>query len=233
MLRILFNENPRSNEGKLGETFRQMEQFVKIVGSRAAAGQDGDHRLRTQEIWAKGLMASLNELEQSCYAAKRYAERITKNSLSQMSDEELYNYYRHVYFDKNAFIRVFAVLDKLGTLMNDLFGLQTEKIKTHFSYFTVLRGMRENRHHPALAMALGEVKDRHQRAMSRLRKRRNIEIHYMNSELTDDLQQSHQSYGREAALENIRAQMADLDEAFEFVTETLLLVFRYACQRMS
>ncbi|PZD94360.1 hypothetical protein DNH61_18305 [Paenibacillus sambharensis] len=233
MLRFLFNENPRGREGKLGETLRQMEQFATAVGSRAAAGKDGDHRLRTQEIWSKGLMASLNELEQSRYAAKRYAERITKNSLSEMSDEELFNYYRHVYFDKNAFIRVFAVLDKLGTLMNDVFGLKTEKMKTHFSYFTVLRGMRENRHHPALAMALGEVKDRHRDAMSRLRKRRNTEIHYMNSELTDDLLQSHKAYGKAAALENIRTQMADLDEAFEFVTETLLLVFRYACQRMS
>ena len=36
------------------------------------------------------------------------------------------NYRRYVYFDKNAFIRLFALLDKLGTLLNDTLELNTE-----------------------------------------------------------------------------------------------------------
>ncbi|HUC93960.1 MAG TPA: Cthe_2314 family HEPN domain-containing protein [Paenibacillus sp.] len=228
MLRMLFGEPARKAEGALAEAFEWMERFVRLMNERISAGKDGDHKLRTYELWTIGLMAALDELEQSRYAARRFASRVRGKSLAQMPEEERLDYYRHVYFDKNAFIRVFAILDKLGTFMNDLFGLETEKMKSRFSYFTVLRGMRQRNLHPALTTVLGKLKDSNREPMANLRKRRNIEVHYMNTELMDDLVQSHQSYGTEFKLENLESHMRDLDQAFAMVAETLRSTFEYA-----
>ena len=122
---------------------------------------------------------------------------------------------------------MFSLLDKLGTLMNDKLELRTERIKTHFSYFTVLRNMRQNRLYPELTPVLNGIKERHQEAMGRLRKRRNVEVHQMNAELQDDLRQSLANGGDSTRLENLSANMADLDEGWEMARETLLRVFRY------
>ncbi|EXX87741.1 hypothetical protein BG53_14180 [Paenibacillus darwinianus] len=230
MLRTLFGDPPRKAEGELAEAFEWMERFVRLMNDRISAGKDGERKLRTYELWTIGLMASLDELEQSRYAARRFAARVRKPSLARMTEEEQLDYYRHVYFDKNAFIRVFAILDKLGTFMNDLFGLETEKIKSHFSYFTVLRGMRQRNLHPALTAVLGKLKDGSREPMANLRKRRNTEIHYMNTELMDDLVQSHQSYRADFELEDLEAQMSDLDQSFAMVTQTLCAAFEYAAR---
>jgi len=227
MLRMLFGEAPRVAEGKLSEVYKELGRFVSLMTDRISAGQDASRKLRTYEIWTLGLLASLDELEQSRYAAHGYAARIAKSSVELMTGEEKLDYYRYVYFDKNAFIRVFAILDKLGTFLNDTLALETGKIKTHFSYFTVLRGMRQRRLHPALSMALDELKERHKVPLSHLRKRRNVEIHYMNVELIDDLEQSNSAYGKQAQLENVAGQLADLDAAFDMVTESLRLAFEY------
>ncbi|MGO4376612.1 Cthe_2314 family HEPN domain-containing protein, partial [Paenibacillus sp. MCAF20] len=98
--------------------------------------------------------------------------------MQQMSPEERMNYSRYVYYDKNGFIRVFSLLDKLGTLLNELLDMRTEKVKAHFSYFTVLRNMRERKAHPELTWKLNDVKEKYKEATNRLRKRRNTEIHY-------------------------------------------------------
>lgn len=228
MLRMMFGEPPREPEGRLGETLQIIRRFVSLLQERSATGLGQEMRYRKYEIYTLGLLASLDELEESQYASHKFAAQLTTRRLSAMSEDDLLSYYRHVYFDKNAFIRVFSLLDKLGTLMNDMLQLRTERIKPHFSYFTVLRNMRERNLHPALSKTLNELKERYREPMSRLRKRRNTEIHYMNSELQDDLRRLQGIAGQDAELENIQEQLNDLDQGCEMVVESLYHTFRYA-----
>jgi len=211
-----------------------MDQFVLLIRKRMAAGNAAaDHnKLCSYEVWTLGLSASLNELEQSCYAARRYRESITSELVSQMTAEEKLAYSRHVYFDKNSFIRVFALLDKLGILLNDLLGMRTERIKPHFSYFTVLRNMRESKAHPSLTFKLNALKEKTKEPINRLRKRRNTEIHYMNTEMQDDLAQCRITDGGLIKLENVQVQLNDLAQGLDMVTESLRLTFQYACSLM-
>lgn len=232
MLRFLFDEPQRDAKGTLAETFRLMEQFVSMLPEKNIAGVTNDPKYSKYEIWTLGLKSSLDELEQSHYAAIRYENLITSSSIQQMSEQELTNYNRYIYFDKNAFIRVFSLLDKLGTLLNELLDIKVEKIKAHFSYFTVLRVMREREIHPDLTWKLNEVKEKYRESMKRLRNRRNTEIHYMNSEMQDDLIQSQRMYGEEGKLENIAKQSADLTQGLYLAMESLLLTFKYACGLM-
>ncbi|WP_139990556.1 Cthe_2314 family HEPN domain-containing protein [Paenibacillus paridis] len=232
MLRFLFNEPQREAEGILAETFKLMDQFVAILSSKMKDGGDRVQQLRKYEIWTLGLRSSLDELEQSHFVALRFQHKIKSSSLKQMTEEERIQYNRYIYFDKNAFIRVFSLLDKLGTLLNELLDMRTERIKSHFSYFTVLRNMREKKAHPELTWKLNDVKEKYKESMTRLRKRRNTEIHYMNSEMQDDLIQSNRMYGEEIKLENVAEQSADLTQGLYLAMESLLLTFQYACKIM-
>lgn len=229
MLQFMFGEEERVPDGTFAETCSYMDQFISIVSKRIRGGQDPDNKLRKYEVWAKGLRSSLIELEQSHYAAIRFKERIKSGTVDEMSVEERLNYDRYVYFDKNSFIRVFSLLDKLGTFLNELLGMRTEKIKPHFSYFTVLRNMRERKAHPNLTWPLNDLKEHYKDSTNRLRKRRNTEIHYMNSEMQDDLIQSQRMYGAEIQLENIQLQAEDLTQCLHMATESLRLTFQYAC----
>jgi len=230
LLRLLFGEKPREWSGSSLETVQAMEKFIRMASDLAA--RDGDKRTQYQTyvIWAEGLLRSMDELEQSRYAAKRYASQISHLRLDDFSAEERLSYYRHVYFDKNAYIRAFALLDKLGTLLNELLRLQTERMKSRFSYFTVLRNMRQNGLHAELMGPLNELKERYQSALNRLRSRRNTEIHHMNAEMQDDLKQSLSRNGERRRLENIFSHMDDLDEAWKMVEGSLGHSFRYACR---
>jgi len=230
MLRMLFHEPPRQATGTLKESMQAMEQFSAMLHKRIAGGHDQDHRLRKYEIWTYGLLASLDELEQSQYAAAKFADMVTSTSIKEMALDEKLNYYRHVYFDKNAFIRVFSLLDKLGNLLNDILELHTERVKPHFSYFTVLRSLRQHSAHKEFAERLNDLKERYKEPVSRLRKRRNTEIHHMNTEMEDDLRQSHEAYGSQLRLENLTAQMQDLEAGLKFVSETLLVTFTFLGQ---
>jgi len=232
MLRFLFDEPLREAEGTLAETFRLMDQFVSILSKKIASGGEQDQKLRKFEIWTLGLRSSLDELEQSHYVALHFQHKISSSSVKKMTDEERIHYNRYIYFDKNAFIRVFSLLDKLGTLLNELLDMRTERIKAHFSYFTVLRNMRERKAHPELTWKLNDVKEKYKESMTRLRKRRNTEIHYMNSEMQDDLIQSSRMYGEEIKLENVAEQSADLTQGLYLAMESLLLTFQYACGLM-
>lgn len=228
MLRIIFGEEPARDQYKPSAAQQELESFIALVRRQAGEGNAEGEQWRTYAIWAQGLIVSLDELEQSQYAAHRFGERVRKPYLEQMNPEEKRDYYRYIYFDKNAFIRIFAVLDKLGTFMNAFFGLQTERMKAHYSFFTVLRNMRERNVQPELATRLDRVKQASKEPMARLRKRRNTEIHYMNSELQDDLKQSKYAMGGETRLENIGAQLDDLDVGCVMVLEVMRLVFRTA-----
>lgn len=234
MLRFLFNESAAQPEGELAEAYQAMDLFISLLHKKRNTLRDETtefaQQLRRYEIWTLGLKASLNELEQSHYAAAKFRAMIRASSLQTMSDEERLNYKRYVYFDKNGFIRVFSLLDKLGTLLNELLAMHTERVKPHFSYFTVLRNMRQKQVHSELTRALNDVKEKYKEPMNRLRKRRNTEIHYMNSEMHDDLIQSQRMYGEEYPLEDVRQQASDLTDSLTMVKESLLLVFQYGCR---
>lgn len=232
MLRVLFGEPPRKTEGKLLEAMQAMERYAELLNKQIEQGHDRDHKLRKYEIYTLGLIASLDELEESQYAASKLAALIKSRTIEAMSPEELLNYKRYVYFDKNAFIRLFSLLDKLGTLMNEYLGLQTERVKPHYSYFTVLRNMLHRNLHPELNLPLQELKEQGKPAMNRLRKRRNTEIHFMNSEMQDDLQQSHQDYSEQHQLENIAQQVDDMKQMMDLVLDTLKLTFHHAYRQM-
>ncbi|GKU80339.1 Cthe_2314 family HEPN domain-containing protein [Paenibacillus sp. L3-i20] len=232
MLHFMFDEPENERNETLTETYSLMDQFAAIMVKRIKDGQDHNNKLRKFEIWTLGLRSSLRELEQSQYAALRFKERIVSISVEGMEEAERLNYERYVYFDKNSFIRVFSLLDKLGTLLNDLLEMETEKIKPHFSYFTVLRFMRERNAHPNLTWKLSAIKDLYKEPMNRLRKRRNTEIHYMNSEMQDDLIQNQRMYGEEIQLENIALQADDLARCLLMTIESLRLTFQYACKLM-
>jgi hypothetical protein len=228
LLRMLFGEQPREWTGASLETVQSIERFTSLSSSIAERLPEQSSRYHTYAIWSEGLLRSMDELEQSCYAAKTYAGQISHSLVDELSAKERLSYNRHVYYDKNAYIRVFAILDKLGTLLNQLFDLRTERIKAHFSYFTVIRNMRENHLHTELMKPLNELKDRQQGALNRLRDRRNLEIHQMNAELKDDLTQSLANHGERRTLENLISNMADLDQSWEMVQGSLGHSFRFA-----
>jgi hypothetical protein len=54
----------------------------------------------------------------------------------------------------------------------------------------------------------------------------------MNSEMQDDLLQSHQVYGGRYRLENLDERLHDLEQAMEIVYKTLQLTFKHACEQM-
>lgn len=229
MLRMLFGERSREWTGLSLETVQVMEKFIELSTEKAQQVPERASTLHKYVIWTEGLLRSLDELEQSIYAAKRYAEQITHTHIDELSPQERLSYRQHVYYDKNAYIRVFSLLDKLGTLLNQLLNLQTERMKIHFSYYTVLRNMRQKRLHLELMQPLDELKERHKEALSRLRDRRNLEIHKMNAELKDDLTHALAHYGERKLLESLKPQMYDLDQSWEMVQGSLKYSFQYTC----
>ncbi|MFC5528570.1 Cthe_2314 family HEPN domain-containing protein [Cohnella yongneupensis] len=231
---MLFGEQPREWTGTSLDTVRAIEKFIRLAFAASDRSRDAKLKYVYQSygVWAEGLLRSMDELEQSRYAAKQYASLVRHARVDEFTPEEKLNYYRHVYYDKNAYIRVFALLDKLGTLLNELLELKTERMKAHFSFFTVLRNMRLNRLHAELMTPLNELKEQHKESFNRLRSRRNTEIHHMNAELQDDLRTMLPHQGEWRQLEDLKANMADLDRAWDTIEATLGHSFRYACKQI-
>lgn len=228
MLRALLGEQPKEWEGAALEAVRAIQQFIRRAHAQIEVNPGFRASYIKLSIGGEGLLAALDELEESRYAARRFAERIKHFRIRDFSDDEHMDYARHIYFDKNAYIRVFSVLDKLGTLLNEALRLETQRMKSQYSYFTVLRNMREKRIHAELYEPLNELKEGHQSAMNRLRDRRNVEIHKMNPEMQDDLQQELTMRGGRAQLENIHENMNDLDEAWTMIEQSMFLSMTYA-----
>jgi len=232
MLRTLLGTEPCPWDGQLGETAESMKAFIRVADRRASRPGDQAAQFRTYAVWTEGLLRSLEELEESLFAARYFAERVKHIKWAELTDIEKLDYGRHVYFDKNAYIRMFSLLDKLGTLMNDLLTLRTERIKPKYSYFTVLRRLRDIGRHPELASRLTALKEDHRAAMNRLRARRNMEIHYMNAELKDDLQTGRRLVGEQVGgywrLEDLSANLADAQEGWTMALGTLHQVYQFA-----
>ncbi|MEK0316871.1 Cthe_2314 family HEPN domain-containing protein [Cohnella sp. 56] len=233
MLRALFGEPPYDWGGPVRNTIDAMERFALLMQEQGEGDTVEAARIRKYQIWTEGLLRSLDELESSRYAALRFAGLLNNiASFEEMSDEDRLNYYNHIYFDKNAYIRLFSVLDKLGTLMNEYLVLDTEnRMENHFSFFTVLRNMHQNGLCPELSDKLEALYEPRRETMGRLRRRRNMEIHQMNAELQDDLLQVLNVKREQPHLENISENMADLTEGWELVYLALALVFNHMCKK--
>ena len=78
-----------------------------------------------------------------------------------------------------------------------------------------------------LAQKLNKIKETYREPMSRLRKRRNMEIHYMNSEMQDDLWQLHQTLRGKVKLEDLDQHLLEMGQGVDMVCETLYTAYRY------
>lgn len=228
MLQFMFQQEEKPPTGEFAEVLHLLQRFADKMATKGAGEQPEHANWLKYEIWALGLTSSLIELHDSHYAAAQFRKLIVAPSIKEMDEKEKLDYARYVYFDKNGFIRVFSLLDKLGTFLNEYLGLKTERVKAHFSYFTVLRTMRERNLHVKLMKPLNELKEDCKESTHRLRKRRNTEIHYMNSEMHDDLLQRTRLYGQELKLENLDQQMQDLTVGLNMALHSIKLTFEYA-----
>ncbi|MBO2943880.1 hypothetical protein JJQ72_07810 [Paenibacillus sp. F411] len=227
MLRILLGEEPRLNHGLMEDAIETMVTTTQLLQKEIDKNQDPTHDFRKLEIWTRGLIVSLDELEQSCFAAGHFRKSVKAGYVDELSIQEQGEYGRYVYFYKNAFIRVFSILDKLGTVLNDLYDLNTSKVKAHFSYFTVLRQFKYLKTHEDLSRELEAIKDSYRNPMSVLRKRRNAEVHYMNSEMQDDLWQRHKGLNDKVELEDLDQHLDDLKQGLDMVCKTLAASYHY------
>ncbi|MFC7678237.1 Cthe_2314 family HEPN domain-containing protein [Paenibacillus sp. GCM10028914] len=227
MLRILLGEPPRINEGLLEDAIETMVKTTQLLQKEIEKNQDPTHDFRKLEIWTRGLIGSLDELEQSWFAACHFRKSVKAGYVDDMSIQEQGEYARYVYFYKDGFIRVFSILDKLGTVLNELFDLNTSKVKTHYSYFTVLRQFSYAKTHEELVDKLESIKEQYNSAVNALRKRRNAEVHYMNSEMQDDLWQRHQGLNDKVELEDLDKHLDDLKQGLDMVCKTLSASFHY------
>ncbi|WP_422658259.1 Cthe_2314 family HEPN domain-containing protein [Paenibacillus sp. EC2-1] len=227
MLRILLGEPPRINEGLLKDAVETMVKTTQLLQKEIEKSQDPTHDFRKLEIWTRGLIGSLDELEQSWFAASHFRKSVIAGYVDDMSPLEQGDYARYVYFYKDGFIRVFSNLDKLGTVLNEIYNLNTAKYKAHFSYFTVVRQFRYTKTHEDLASKLEAINDHYDPAIDALRKRRNAEIHYMNSEMQDDLWQRHQGLHDKIELEDLDQHLDDLKQGLDMVCKTLSASYRY------
>jgi hypothetical protein len=227
MLRSLFGEPDRVDDGLLLEVFQAINAFAKRQERRAERLRSNSTKRRNWQLWAKALHTSLDELEQSQYCSNRFQKNVMHHYENEMNKSELDDYYRHVYFYKNAIIRVFSTLDKLGYFMNEYFRLQTQREKQRFSYFTVIRRMHVRKSHVRLEQRLYELKVKYQDPLNRLRTLRNTEVHWINSELQDDLKLAKPVDFDSQHIENLKQNRADLDQSIEMVCLTLKAVFQY------
>ncbi|KKO50911.1 Cthe_2314 family HEPN domain-containing protein [Paenibacillus sp. DMB20] len=227
MLRLLLGEEPRHNNGLMEDAIEAMVKTTRLLEKEIEKNQDPTHNFRKMEVWTRGLIVSLDELEQSWFAASHFRKSVRAGYVDDMSMEEQGEYARYVYFYKNGFIRVFSILDKLGTVLNEMYDLHTSKVKAHFSYFTVLRQFRYLKMHDKLANRLEDIKNSYKVPMSVLRKRRNAEIHYMNSEMQDDLWQRHKGLNDKVELEDLDQHLDDLKQGLDMVCKTLAVSYHY------
>jgi hypothetical protein len=227
MLRTLLGEPPRENEGLIAQAIEAMVETLGRVEREMERSQDPTHDYRKMEIWTRGLISSIDELEQCTYAAGYFRQKVNKDFVEDMDPQEKSDYARYVYFYKDGFIRLFSLLDKLGCLLDDFFDLHTEKVKPHYSYFTVLRQFPYLKVHQALGDELDQIREAYKEPVSVLRKRRNMEIHFMNAEMQDDLWQRHQTLHGKIELEDLDQYMKDLRLGYEMACKSLIAVFTY------
>lgn len=226
MLRMMFGEPPRADAGRV----KDVAALTQELAARYRGTRGGDRAVQSQRLlaWMMSLTSSFDELEQSVYAAAKYAESVRTDFVEEMGPEERANYRRHLYFYKNGFIRVFSVLDKLGSFLNELYGLRTEQVKARFSYFTVLRRMRERRVQPELLRRLDVIKREYRDAVQDLRLMRNHEVHAINTELLDEEGRLRlRPRDPRQPVEDLRQNVRTLLDGYAMVSESLFAALDY------
>lgn len=231
MFRAWFQEPRRTDSGLLKDAVDAIEKYRKLLGRLIERQTPQCGRYTRFDLWARGLASALDELEQSVYCASQFRKGVTHPREEIMKQEELDDYRRHVYFYKNGLIRMFSILDKLGYFMNDLLRLRSERVKSKFSYFTVLRQMNHLHAEPRLSEPLTDIKNRYKEPLGRLRHKRNLEIRLLNTEMLDDLLHIDLCKANRTYVEDLSANMDDLAEGFEMVCKTLTTVFTYVHDR--
>ncbi|AJS57405.1 Cthe_2314 family HEPN domain-containing protein [Paenibacillus sp. IHBB 10380] len=228
MLRKLLVDLSHEDNNPLIEDANQaMLQTIQLLQEEMNVSEDPTHDLRKIEVWTRGLIFSLSELEQSYVAAAFFRRSIKMGFMDDMTTQEQMDYARYVYFYKNGFIRVLSVLDKLGTVLNEQYNLQTAKVKAQYSYFSVMRQLTLYKQHNSLSEQLSEIKDYYREPINILRKRRNAEIHYMNTEMEDDLWQRHQGLHDKIVLEDVDKHLLELKLGMDMICKSLSAAYHY------
>ncbi|MDF2663950.1 MAG: hypothetical protein K0Q94_6741 [Paenibacillus sp.] len=231
MFRAWFEEPKRTDSGSLLEAVRAITRYRKLLTELIDEQTPQCGKYTRYELWARGLTNALDELEQSVYCASKFRAEVTHDQEENMSPEERADYRRHVYFYKNGFIRLFSILDKLGYFLNDLLRLKSERVKHKFSYFTVLRQMKHRNAEPGLEGLLYDIKEQYKEPLARLRQKRNMEIHLVNTEMLDDLLHVDLCRADRTYIEDLDANLNDLEQGLEMVCRTLSTVFTYVHHR--
>ncbi len=228
MLRSIFGEPKRTDRGRLGEALQLMHAYADgVVRPVADAGKMAPREFRFV-LWTRSMITTLDELEQSLYCAEMYMKRVHNESLNQMSEEEADDYQRHLYYYRNAVLRTFSTLDKLGSFLNERYALGTERVKQRYSYYTVLRRMYEMMREEKLSQHLQIIKQKYQEPMNELRMMRNHEVHAMNGEMLDD--EGHiRCYYDDCyeKIEDLETNMSTLQFGFSMVCESIITVYKY------
>ncbi|MDP5272567.1 Cthe_2314 family HEPN domain-containing protein [Chengkuizengella axinellae] len=214
-------------EGDFFHINQAIEKFSDLLIQLDEIEDLPDRYIRIK-LLAEAFIISLNELEQSVFSSKKYSEKIHKLYEEDMDSEELRHYYLHIYYYKNAFIRIFSILDKLGYFLNDLLELNTEQVKPRFSYYTALRQMYSLKKHSSLQKLLYNIKVDYKEPMKILKKRRNLEIHYINVEMLDDLVKTDDVSTEKVTIENVKNNIYILQQGYKMVCKSLLEVFKYS-----
>lgn len=226
MLRFIFGERERQEDRTYRQTIELIHRYKNTIVHKS--GQGNERRLRLS-MWMSSIAGTLDELEQSVYCSERFAEAVQHMFTDQMAPEEKLDYRRHLYFFENGCVRVFSVLDKLGSFLDERFVLRTEEVKSRFSYFTVIRRMRELGVHADLQRELHKIKESYKDSTGDLRLIRNHEIHGMNAELLDVNGRIRPGMGgRHEQIENLAENNRKLREGYLMVCESLQQVFSYS-----
>jgi hypothetical protein len=226
MLRHLFGESERQDSGLILNANQVLGRYLHDLHTLESKGQSDLTKLRRWEIWVHSFMTAVDELEQGVYSSHQYSERVQKRKIEDMKNDEQTEYRRYLYYYKNSFIRVFAILDKLGFFLNERLHLSTEKVKQRFSYFTVLRQMHDRHIHTDLEQQLYNLKVKYSEPLNKLRDYRNVEIHSINYEAADELLH----YATVGAfswnhIENLPGNNQILQQCYEMVCQTIITIF--------
>lgn len=225
MLRRLVGRSGDMRAEQLDRIVGLIDQYCTMLRVKVQDGLPENEPIYRIEAWAGGFKDSLNELEQSQYMAHWFRKFVTKQTEEEMDEQELANYRSHVYFYKNAIVRVFSVLDKLGYFMNELLQLRTERVKPRYSFFTVLRQMRTAAHAQELYERLQRIKTEYKEPLNILRQKRNTEIHYVNVEMLDDILQTRSQFTTGSMIEDLDLNLSYMDQGCRMVYLSLESVF--------
>lgn len=228
LFRSWFNEQEDAGATWKAEIEQSIDRFCQQIRKKFKGTRKIPERIVRLEVWANGFKTAFAELEGSQFCSRIYRREVRSSFEEEMTGKELEAYHLHIYFYKSAFVRVFSLLDKLGFFLNDLFELETEKVKYRFSYFTVLRQMHQRHIHTSLEQKLFDVKVKYQTPLNHLRMRRNLEIHSINIELINDQTRKHGGFVDRYRIEPLDENMSDLDQSVQMVYLSLKHVFEYA-----